>query len=132
MKILLDTHAFLWMLMDSRKLSPDVVDALTSSNNQVYVSAVSFWEISLKHSAGKLDLADKVPSDLLDAAKYQMGLHLLDLSPEVASAMGRIPRLHGDPFDRMLMHQAIQGGFCLVSADRQFALYSSCGLKLLW
>ena len=78
MKILLDTHAFLWMLMDSRKLSLDVTVAVESSNNQVYVSAVTFWEISLKHSGGKLDLADKVPSDLVDVAKDQMGIHFLD------------------------------------------------------
>ena len=132
MKILLDTHAFLWMLMDSRKLSLAAVEALESPSNDGYVSAATFWEISLKHSVGKLDLDTKVPADLVVAAKEELGLSLLPISPEQASTMGNIPRLHGDPFDRMLIHQAIDGRFHLVSADRAFSKYEPYGLKRLW
>ncbi len=132
MNLLLDTYAFLWSMMAQDKLSIAARQELLNPENTVFVSAVTFWEIGMKHALGKLDLNGVTPSVLPDIAASRMGFQLVDLDAGTASRFGAISRLHGDPFDRMLIHQATKGDFCLVSADRQFVPYSSCGLKLLW
>ena len=69
---------------------------------------------------------------LFEVARREMGFSFVPLLPEVAVRLGDIPRLHGDPFDRMLIHQAIAGDYVLVSCDRLFCQYEEYGLKLLW
>ena len=132
MRLLLDTHAFIWALAEPSKLSLLARQALLNPANECFVSAVSLWEISMKHSSGKLDLEGESPEALMGIAQMKMGFTFLSLDPEVAATLGHVPRLHGDPFDRMLIHQAISGGFYLVSADRKFKEYKSYGLKLVW
>lgn len=132
MKLLLDTHAFLWAMMEPGKLSDLVRQELLDPENVVFVSAVTFWEIGMKHTLGKLDLDGVTPPELPDIAVHRMGFQLAGLDAETAARFGEIPKLHGDPFDRMLIHQAVSTGYHLVSADRQFTQYLSCGLKLLW
>ncbi|MEN8253937.1 MAG: type II toxin-antitoxin system VapC family toxin [Verrucomicrobiota bacterium] len=132
MNLLLDTHVFLWAMMDTEKLSALAKYELQNPENTASISAISFWEIGMKHSLGKLELLGFLPSALPEIASRKMGFKLLGLDVETASRFGDIPKLHGDPFDRMLIHQAVQTGSCLVSADRQFTQYRPHGLKLLW
>lgn len=132
MNLLLDTHVFLWAIMDEGKLSAVAKHELLNPENTVFVSAVSFWEIGIKHSLGKLELSGLLPDELPEIASGRMGAQLVGLDAETASKFGGIPRLHGDPFDRMLVHQAIDQGFLLVSADRKLAQYEPYGLKLVW
>ena len=132
MNLLLDTHVFLWALMDTGKLSPTAREKLLDPENKVFVSSVTFLEIALKHSLGKLDLEGLAPGDLPHIASRKMGLNLLSLDATTASSAGIVPVLHKDPFDRMLIHQAIAQGFDLVSADEHFPKYGKYGLNLIW
>ena len=132
MNLLLDTHVFLWAMMDTGKLSVLAKYELLNSENTIWVSAISFWEIGMKHSLGKLELSGFSPSELPEIAAKKMGFKLVGLDVGTAARFGEIPRLHGDPFDRMLIHQAVEMGSYLVSADRQFAQYKPHGLKLIW
>ncbi len=132
MKLLLDTHVFIWALMDTSRLSAVVKYQMQESENEVLVSAVSFWEIAIKHSLGKLELNGLLPSEMAGIAEREMGLNLLGLDAFSAADSGTIPLLHKDPFDRMLIYQAIHSGYCMVSADKRFSEYQAHGLKLLW
>jgi PIN domain nuclease of toxin-antitoxin system len=132
MNLLLDTHAFLWSAFDPERLPSSVKAALRDPVNQVYVSAVSFWEIALKVAIGKL-LLENVTPDQLPAAAENMGFQLLALPPGVAAGFHALPRLkHKDPFDRMLVWMSIQGGYSLVSCDTDLDVYRSHGLRRYW
>jgi PIN domain nuclease of toxin-antitoxin system len=131
MKLLLDTHVLLWALMEPSKLSAKARVAILDPENDCFVSAISLWEISMKHALGKLELSGIKPEELIGKVK-RMGVDLLALSPETAAGFHTIPRKHGDPFDRMLIHQAISDDYYLVSADRAFSEYEEVGLRLVW
>lgn len=132
MKILVDSHAFLWAVMAPDKLGAKARSELTSGRNEVFLSAISLWEISLKYSLGKLDLKGVFPADLPDAAG-NAGFETLPLDPQLAASFHELPKLaHKDPFDRMLIWQCIRGGFTLVSKDKELASYKPLGLELLW
>ncbi|MFN0316003.1 MAG: type II toxin-antitoxin system VapC family toxin [Burkholderiales bacterium] len=129
MNYLLDTHCFLWSLFAPRKLSASARRAISDPANGVAVSSVSFWEIGLKFGLGKLDLKGVTPEDLPAAAR-SMGLDLLPLDAETAAGAGRLQReRHKDPFDRMLIWQAIRNNLVLVPHDREITWYQSLGLK---
>ncbi len=132
MNCLLDTHTFLWAAMSPEKLSRNARDVILDMINDISVSVVTFWEVSLKFSLGKLELQGITPQDLPDAAT-QMGFDLLMLPPEDAAAFYRLPRLpHKDPFDRMLVWQAICGNLTLISKDAELKPYQAHGLRLIW
>ena len=118
MKVLLDTHAFLWWQEDSRKLGAEVRRAIARAET-VWVSAASAWEVAIKVGLGKL----KVPGSFADAVE-QSQFTALPIGFEHAALVGRLPRLHGDPFDRMLIAQAIVEGATLVTHDEQFEAYA--------
>ncbi|HOW67337.1 MAG TPA: type II toxin-antitoxin system VapC family toxin [Candidatus Paceibacterota bacterium] len=132
MSFLLDTHAFLWAVAESSRLSATAHAIIKNPENRIYVSPVSFWEISLKYSLGKLKLTGKTP-DELPAALPVFGFEELALTSEIAASFHGLPRLaHKDPFDRMLICQAIHYRLTLVSADQQLKQYGNSGLKLVW
>lgn len=133
MKLLLDTHALLWSLIDPDKLSMEARTAIADPGSQVVVSAVSFWEISIKAALGKLRLEGVTAEQLVDAAQQQ-GFDLLPLDPRLAASFSRLPAdpQHRDPFDRMLVWQAISLGYTLVSRDRKIAASPLPGLRVLW
>lgn len=133
MKLLLDTHALLWSLIAPEQLSASARQAITDPASQVAVSAVSFWEISIKTALGKLHLSGATPEMLVDAAQQQ-GFDLLPLDPRLAASFSRLPldSQHRDPFDRMLVWQSISLGYTLVSRDRKIASTSVDGLRTLW
>jgi PIN domain nuclease of toxin-antitoxin system len=132
MNLLLDTHGFLWSLFTPDKLSKAAVREIKSPNNDVAVSVVTFWEISLKYTIGKLELTGVKPEELPDFAG-QMNLEILPLTAAEASSFHKLPRLsHKDPFDRIIIWQAIQRKMTLVSKDRDFKAYRKFGLRTFW
>ncbi len=133
MKLLLDTHALLWSLIDPDKLSMEARTAIADPGSQVVVSAVSFWEISIKTALGKLRLEGVTAEQLVDAAQQQ-GFDLLPLDPRLAASFSRLPAdpQHRDPFDRMLVWQAISLGYTLVSRDRKISAAYLPELRTLW
>lgn len=133
MKLLLDTHALLWSIIEPDRLSPEARSAITDPASQVVVSAVSFWEISIKTALGKLRLEEVTPEQLVDFAQQQ-GFELLPLDPRLAASFSRLPVApqHRDPFARMLVWQAISLGYTLVSRDRKITASPHAGLRVLW
>jgi len=132
MTLLLDTHAFLWAALEPRCLSRGARRSLTDQANEVMVSSVTFWEISLKLAIGKLALTGVQPEELPDSAR-RMGFQTTPLAESEAASFHRLPReLHRDPFDRMLAWQAICHGWTLVSKVATLGVYRKHGLRLLW
>src|SRR5262249_45560635 len=132
MSFLLDAHTFLWALAEPAKLSDKVRGILEDAKNEVFVSAVTFWEISLKFGLGKLELNSATPDDLPTLA-LDAGFSVLPLLPQEAAAYHTLEASwHRDPFDRMLMQQAISNKMTLLSKDRNIARYQSSGLKVIW
>ena len=132
MNYLLDTHTFLWAAFDPSHLSRSANLAITDYENTIAVSVVSFWEISLKFALGKLELKGVSPDDLPDTAS-RMGFDLLELHAEDAASFHALPRgNHKDPFDRMLVYQAIRQHKTLISSDADLTQYIPNGLKVLW
>lgn len=131
MKLLLDTHAIIWSTTDPKKI-PQKTRRLIESAEHVYISTISIWEISLKYSIGKLKLKNLTPDDFVTAAKEQ-NFDVLTLSEKDALGFRNVPRhAHQDPFDRMLIWQAISRDLTLVSAEEQLVEYKALGLKAVW
>jgi PIN domain nuclease of toxin-antitoxin system len=132
MNVLLDTHGFLWALFSPQKLSKSARREITSQKNDVAVSVVTFWEISLKYALGKLELTGVEPEELPGFAE-QMNFETLPITAAEASSFHRLPRLsHKDPFDRIIIWQAIRRNMPLISRDRDFKPYRRFGLKTIW
>jgi len=130
---LLDSHSFLWSIDEHEKLSRLAFEIILNRNNTIYVSSVTFWEISLKTALGKLSLANYTPLKLLKIVQGPMGFVLLPLSPVEAATFYQLPlSRHKDPFDRMLIWQAISRELVLISKDVQFENYQEYGLETLW
>ncbi len=128
MKLLLDTCTFLWIILDSPELSEEAQAAFVDPGNEVYLSAVSTWEIAVKQSLGRL----RLPRDLhrfLPAQRKRHGIAPLPLHEEATLFLARLPGLHRDPFDRMLISQALHHGMLLVTPDDDIRRYA---VPTLW
>lgn len=118
MRLLLDTHVVLWVLSGSSELRDDVRELVRDGRNLVFVSAATAWEMTIKKALGKLS----APDDL----EEQLRRHRftpLQISVSHALAVGRLPPVHSDPFDRMLVAQARAEGLTIVSRDDDVARY---------
>jgi PIN domain nuclease of toxin-antitoxin system len=116
---LLDTHALIWALSDPDRLSDTARNAIEDPKNEIYVSAVSAWEIGIKAGLGKIEFPlDDLPSSMVDA-----GFSELPVSVRHAIAVKELPQHHRDPFDRLLIAQALQEGLVVVTRDSQLAAY---------
>ena len=132
MRYLLDTHTFLWAYGKSTRLPEKVRLAIGDTSADVFVSAVTFWEIAIKLRARRLDVGGKTATDLISDA-LKMDFQIINLhAKEAASHVDLIEDTHFDPFDRMLIWQAIQRNMTLVSRDPEFKRFIPDGLKLLW
>ena len=131
MNLLIDTHIFLWLLFNPEKISNSHLKLLEQPENSIYLSDISLWEISLKFSIGKISLEGVVPDNLPMLAN-KMGINSLALDSKIASSFHKLPKLaHKDPFDRMLIWQAIENSYQLVSNDSSFIEYEKFGLELI-
>jgi len=127
MNLLIDSHALLWWLGATDKLSSKAQQMLRSGGNRVYVSAAVAWELAIKVNLDKLDARDLV-SDLPHVL-FERGFRRLAISMDHALRAGALPRLHHDPFDRMLIAQSQALSFPIVSADAMFDHY---GVERIW
>ena len=128
MQLLLDTHAFLWWLAGSEKLSQSARQAIADEANDVLVSAASAWEIATKHRLGKLRGAEVVALDIAGAIASQ-GFEELAVTVDDAGRAGELPGPLRDPFDRMLISQALARNLVLISIETPFDRY---GVRRLW
>ena len=122
MRLLLDTHVFLWWLADDDRLKKAEREAIREPENDVYLSAASIWEIVIKQGLGRL----RVPESASVAAR-RLGLQPLPITFEHAEATATLPPLHGDPFDRILVAQARTETLTLVSYDTAIRAYPALG-----
>lgn len=128
MRVLLDTHALLWWLDGDARLSPAAFDAINDRRNEINVSAASAWEIATKVRLGKLPGAVQVAEQFSEFLEEQ-GFETLDITPEHAIEAGRMPGVHRDPFDRILVAQAKLEGMILISNE---AIFQQFGVERLW
>jgi PIN domain nuclease of toxin-antitoxin system len=126
MKILIDTHVFLWGLQDAGKLSPAASSLLPRS--EVWISVASLWEIIAKVQAGKLDLPTPV-GEYLAAKLSENGVSVLRINFDHVKRLEGLPLYHRDPFDRILIAQSLEERIALVTADPLFSRYP---VKLIW
>ena len=122
MRALLDTHALLWWLADSERLSLPARRTIADESNAILVSAASAWEIATKSRLGKLPGSEDVALDIAGAIAGQ-GFEELAISVADAERAGRLPGPHRDPFDRMLIAQALSRDLVIVSIDTAFDRY---------
>jgi PIN domain nuclease of toxin-antitoxin system len=121
-KLLLDTHCWLWMQAEPERLGAEVLDILADEDNDLLLSAASAWEIAIKYALGKLPLPE--PPDLYVPDRMATsGVVPLPVSHAAALRVAVLPPLHRDPFDRLLIAQAQLEKATVLTADRAFALY---------
>ncbi|MDE0434278.1 MAG: type II toxin-antitoxin system VapC family toxin [Bryobacterales bacterium] len=128
MRLLLDTHAFFWWFSGNSRLSLPARQAIEDDGNDVMVSAASAWEIATKHRLGKLPGAEALVLDITGAIAEQNFMEL-PITVEEAARAGALPGLHRDPFDRMLIAQALARNLVLISSESLFDRY---GVHRLW
>jgi PIN domain nuclease of toxin-antitoxin system len=127
MRLLLDTHTFVWWDSDPARLSAVALAALRDPANTVWLSVVSVWEILIKAQLGKLSV--RLPLPDIVAQQQANGLQVLPVTLPHSLTLEGLPPIHKDPFDRLLIAQAIVEGAQLVSADHVFVQYP---VRLLW
>ncbi|MBI2049374.1 type II toxin-antitoxin system VapC family toxin [Candidatus Roizmanbacteria bacterium] len=132
MKYLADTHVFLWIVLSPKKISKKVRDILLDAELTKYISIITFWEISLKFSLGKIDLRGVLP-DKFPIIARNTGFEILNLDSEIASSFYKLPKIRNkDPFDRMLAWQAIREDCFFLTRDKEFSGYKDNGLNIVW
>ncbi len=132
MRLLLDTHIFLWYIAGERKISESILVMIRDPDNQVYLSVISEWEIIIKHQLGRLPLPAS-PGVYIPAQRRRHRIDVLSLDEDAVSALGELPAIHRDPFDRMLIAQAMYHGLILVTVDRVVMKYGDAmNIRMLW
>lgn len=122
MRLLLDTHIALWAVLDSPRLSAHARSLILAPNNDLFVSAASVWEVAIKHRIAP----KKMPVTGGDALSFfrRAGYHMLAVTAEHAAALDDLPAYHNDPFDRLLVTQAMEEPLRLLTSDAVLARYS--------
>jgi PIN domain nuclease of toxin-antitoxin system len=127
-KLLLDTHAFIWWDQAPDRLSGRALRAISRSSSEVFLSVVSLWEMAVKSAAGKLELNASVRASV-EAQQERNALRLLPVEAAHVWALDDLPGMRGDPFDRMLAAQAVHEGMVLVTRD---ARLRELKVRTLW
>ena len=123
MRLLLDTHVFLWFISGDNRLPDTMRDSIRDLSNEVYLSVVSLWEAIIKHRLGKLPLPQP-PEVYLPTQRERHQISSLSLDEASVSQLANLPSIHRDPFDRMLICQAMQHGLTIVTVDDVVGKYS--------
>ena len=132
MNYLLDTHTFLWASFSPAKLSAKAAKVIRAADHRIYLSTVSFWEVSLKYGLGKIELENCTPEGLPNLAT-QMGFEIIQPTAQESASSYQLPKTHHkDPFDRMIVWQAIRQSMVLISKDSKLPEYERFGLKVFW
>ena len=127
MNILLDTHAAKWFFDDDKRLPQSAIDAIYSPESDIYISMASIWEMAIKLSIGKLQLNGGIVN-FVDTINDN-GFRLLDIAPEHAIEVVKLPLIHRDPFDRMLIAQAAIEDMVIMTVDTNITKYE---VKTIW
>ena len=129
---LLDTHYILWSLFEPDKIAWPIRQILENDTDTKLISGVNLWEISLKYSLGKLELGSTNPSEVFDTL-LESGFEVAELESRLLATYHQLPRRdnHRDPFDRLLIWQAISSNYTLISHDRKIEQYRADGLQLV-
>lgn len=128
MRLLLDTCAFLWITTDAKELGPNVRRVFSDPDNEVFLSSVSVWEIIVKYNLGKLPLPEP-PNKFIRSQREKHDIETLPLSENEVSFLCQLPDYHKDPFDRMLICQAIAQDLTILTNDAFIQQYP---VKTLW
>ena len=128
MKVLLDTHAFLWWIADSARLSVRAHEIISDGDNELYISAVTGWEIAVKARLGRIELPDD-PQRFIPDQMRMNAMQGLPVQMSHALQVFALPHYHRDPFDRMLVAQAQIEGLPILTADPQIGLYQ---VEVIW
>jgi PIN domain nuclease of toxin-antitoxin system len=127
-RLLLDTCTFLWVVGGAKELSPRARELFADPANEVYLSAASAWEIAVKHRLGKLPLP-QAPEEFVPTQRAAHGIEALAVDEESALRVAKLPDLHRDPFDRMLVAQALVGNLAILTPDASIGEYP---VRTLW
>jgi PIN domain nuclease of toxin-antitoxin system len=127
-KILLDTHTFLWLMSDHQSLSATAKQIFLDNDNELLLSAVSGFEIAVKYGLGKLNLAEP-PATFIRRRIENNGLLELPISMDHATQLQELPTHHRDPFDRLLVAQAMAEAIPMLTADKQLTAYP---IECIW
>ncbi|MCS6804855.1 MAG: type II toxin-antitoxin system VapC family toxin [Acidobacteriota bacterium] len=128
MKLLLDTHTFIWWDSEPAKLSPRVLALCQDRQNVLLLSVVSIWEMQIKSELGKLRLALSL-KEIVESQQQTNNIEILPITLEHVLALEKLPASHKDPFDRLLVAQAMVEGLVLLSADPNITKYS---IQVVW
>ena len=124
MKYLLDTSTYLWIATDNqKKLSDKVREIFPDKNNQIYVSVISQIEMTIKHMKKKIPGLNRPIIDYYREILVTSEISLLNLSPESIDCLNRLPKIHSDPFDRLIIAQALSHNLTIITPDRKFSEY---------
>ena len=128
---LIDTHVLLWLIFSPEKLPKETLKKLEDQKNQVSVSSISFWEISLKYRLGKLKLSGILPHELPNITT-QMGIRIANITPNELASFYQLPLVeeHKDPFDRLIIWQCISQKMMFISHDSKLDCYTHFGLLI--
>jgi PIN domain nuclease of toxin-antitoxin system len=122
MRLLLDTHIFLWYITGDARLADEIRELIRQPENEVYLSVVSLWEVIVKYQLGKLPLPQP-PEKYLPLQRERHLISSLPLNEASVSHLAKLPSLHRDPFDRMLICQAVEHGLTIVTVDEVISSY---------
>jgi PIN domain nuclease of toxin-antitoxin system len=128
MRLLLDTCTFLWLILGADDLSGKAKKMFVDPNNDVYLSVVSAWEIAVKYAIGRLDLPED-PRLYIPEQRERHGIQSLPLDEAESLQVSTLPRIHNDPFDRMLISQALIHGLTILSPDESIKKYP---VRIVW
>ena len=128
MRILVDTQCWLWMVAAPERLAPRVRALVSSDRHELFLSSVSSWEIAIKHRLGKLDLPAP-PAEFVPTRMQATGLLPLVVTHAHALRVAELPDHHRDPFDRLLVAQALTESLSILTADRHLRRY---GVPIVW
>ena len=128
MKLLLDTHVFLWWVLDAPELSDAAKRLMINGENNLYWSAASSWEVAIKYQLGKLPLPHD-PGHYIPKLLATNAIESIPITDEHSFTTGRLPFYHRDPFDRILVAQAMVEGLAILSKDAAFSHYA---VKVIW
>ena len=128
MRVLLDTATFLWAVGDAPEFSEEAREIFADPGNEVYLSSVSAWEIAVKYALGKLPLPEP-PGRFVPLQRKQHGIDPLQLDEEAALHLSRLPLMHKDPFDRMLVCQAVVHQLVILTPDELIHQYP---VRTIW
>lgn len=122
MRLLLDTHIFLWLITGDQRLPEAMQRDILNPENEVYLSAISLWEISVKYQLGKLPLPEP-PENYLPVQRERHMIASLPLDEASVSQLAKLPSIHRDPFDRILICQALEHRLTIVTVDEMIRAY---------